>query len=119
MTQLHKPGEYATIKVEVPATHLPSNLLDPHLFTGDEWIKGLYPSPTGRLSYKILYLDSEALAQQYMAYLHTVFSRRAYANHYTMKVVVTHTSEKVIATKRKLIHSARVRNTLAAAGIAT
>lgn len=24
MTQLHKPGEYATIKVEVPATHPPS-----------------------------------------------------------------------------------------------
>lgn len=103
--------EYATIKVEIPHKLLPSNMINPH--HGDEEIvQGLYPSSTGRLSYKTLYLNSIELAENFVEYLHSLFKNRPYANSYNLKIEVKTTTEKVTATKGKAKHSAQVKETL-------
>ncbi|MFI8382997.1 hypothetical protein [Pseudomonas sp. NPDC079086] len=106
--------EYATIKVEIPHKLIPSNMINPH-YEDDDIVQGLYPSTTGRLSYKTLYLNSAELAENYMEYLHSLFKGRPYANSYNLKVEVKTTTEKVTATKGKAKHSAQVKETLAGA----
>jgi len=104
--------EYATVRVEIPHRLVPSNLQNPH-YRDDDIVAGLYASPTGRLTYKTLYLDSVELAEQFAAHLRRVFQSRTYANEHTVKVEVLTTSQKVTATKGKLKHSQVVSETLA------
>tara|TARA_R110000868_G_scaffold234868_3_gene488542 strand:- start:552 stop:947 length:396 start_codon:yes stop_codon:yes gene_type:complete len=103
--------EYATIKVEIPHKLIPSNMINPH-YRDEDIVQGLYPSPTGRLSYKTLYLNSLELAESFVEYLHSLFKNRPYANSYNLKIEVKTTTEKVTATKGKAKHSAQVNETL-------
>ena len=103
--------EYATIRVEIPHRLVPSNLQNPH-YRDEDIVAGLYASPTGRLSYKTLYLDSVELAERFVAYLNQAFQNRPYANAFTLKVEVITTTQKVTATKGKVKHSAAVAETL-------
>lgn len=107
--------EYATIKVEIPHKLIPSNLRNPH-YRDDDIVQGLYVSPTGRLSYKILYLNSVELAEQFMGHLHSLFKNRPYANNYNLELEVKTTTQKVTVTKGKVKHSAQVQETLLGAG---
>lgn len=107
--------EYATIRIEIPHRLVPSNLKDPH-YRDEDIAKGLYASPTGRLTYKTLYLNSIELAEQYIEYLHSIFKNRPYAKSYTLKLEVVTTSQKVTATKGKSKHSDKVRKTLSESG---
>jgi hypothetical protein len=103
--------EYATIRVEIPHRLIPSNLRNPH-YRDEDIVVGLYASPTGRLSYKTLYLDSIELAERFAAHLHQVFQSRPYASEYALKVEVITTTQKVTATKGKAKHSAAVAEML-------
>ncbi|WP_246228248.1 hypothetical protein [Pseudomonas nitroreducens] len=103
--------EYATIRVRIPHRLIPSNLQNPH-YRDDDIVDGLYATPTGRLSYKTLYLDSVELAERYVAYLHQAFQRRPYASNYSLHVEVVTTTQKVTATKGRAKHSAAVAETL-------
>ncbi len=106
--------EYATVRVEIPHRLVPSNLQNPH-YRDEDIVAGLYASPTGRLSYKTLYLDSIELAELFAAHLRQAFQGRPYANEYALKVEVITTTQKVTATKGKAKHSAAVIETLNAA----
>ena len=106
--------EYATIKVEIPHKLTPSNMVNPH-YRAEDIVQGLYPSPTGRLSYKVLYLNSVELAENFVEYLHSLFKNRPYADNYALKIEVKTTTEKVTATKGKAKHSAQVNETLISA----
>lgn len=103
--------EYATVRVEIPHRLIPSNLRNPH-YRDEDIVVGLYASPTGRLSYKTLYLDSIELADRFAAHLHQAFQSRPYANDFALKVEVIITTQKVTATKGKAKHSAAVTKTL-------
>lgn len=104
--------EYATIKVEIPHRLIPVNLR--HKFYEDEDIvEGLSVSPTGRLSYKTLYLDSKELAQKFAERLVDLFKHRSYRDHYILAVSVERTTMTVTATKGKIKHSAQVASYLA------
>lgn len=103
--------EYATIWVEIPHRLIPSNFRSPH-YQDEDIVAGLYTSPTGRLSYRPLYLDSIELAEHFAAHLHQFFQNRPYANEYALKVEVVTTTQKVTATKGKAKHSAAVAETL-------
>lgn len=103
--------EYATIKVEIPHKLIPSNMVNPH-YRDEDIAQGLYPSPTGRLSYKVLYLNSVELAENLVEYLHSLFKNRPYANSYALKIEVKTTAERATATKGKAKHSALVTETL-------
>ncbi|MFK8400040.1 hypothetical protein M2D07_016175 [Pseudomonas sp. BGr12] len=103
--------EYATVRVEIPHRLVPSNLRNPH-YRDEDIVAGLYASPTGRLSYKTLYLDSIELAERFAEYLHQTFQSRPYANEYALKVEVITTTQKVTATRGKAKHSAAVAETL-------
>jgi hypothetical protein len=105
--------EYATIRVQLPNRLLPSNLHLPDI--ADDELISLYVSPSGRLTFKTLFLNSFELAQQFMHLLHTVFEKRPYAEEYKLEVVVTTTSMTATATKRKSKHSLLVTETLAKA----
>jgi hypothetical protein len=70
--------EYATLRVEMPSRLVPSNLRDGH-YGDDDIVKGLYSTPTGRLSYKTLYLDSRELAEQFAEHLTRLFQSRLYS----------------------------------------
>lgn len=103
--------EYATIRVEIPHRLVPSNLKNPH-YRDEDIVAGLYATPTGRLSYNTLYLDSVELAERFVAHLNEAFQNRPYENVYTLKVEVITTTQKVTATKGKVKHSAAVAETL-------
>jgi hypothetical protein len=108
--------EYATIRIAIPRGYLPTNLKIDHWGPDDEMVKCLYPSPSGRLSWKELYLDDDDLAYQFREYLHEIFESRKYCDNYTLNVEIkTSTSTKTV-TKLKLKHSAQVRDTLTLAG---
>ncbi|AXQ50989.1 hypothetical protein DZC31_30200 (plasmid) [Stenotrophomonas rhizophila] len=120
MSALRKAGdfpnksvvEYATIKVEIPHRLVPLNLR--HEFYEDEdVVNGLYVSPTGRLSYKTLYLDSKELAEKLAERLHDLFKSRPYRDHYKLIVSVERTTMTVTATKGKIKHSGQVASYLA------
>lgn len=104
--------EYATIQIEMPQEYVPSNLMygHPHWETGP--VKGLSISPTGRLTWKKLYLDSEELAYAFREYLFGLFEGRKYADHFTITVKVSSSIETKTVTKYKERHSAAVRETL-------
>lgn len=103
--------EYATIRVEIPHRLVPSNLQDGH-YRDDDVVTGLYATPTGRLSYKTLYLDSKELAEHFADYLRSLFKNRPYAAEFELKVEVLTTTQTVTSTKGKLKHSAIVLQTL-------
>lgn len=103
--------EYATIKVEIPHKLIPSNMTNPH-YRDDDIVQGLYPSPTGRLSYKTLYLNSIELAESFAEHLRSLFKKRPYASSYNLKIEISTTTAKVTATKSKAKHSAQVNETL-------
>lgn len=103
--------EYATIRVEIPNRLVPSNLQNPH-YRDEDIVAGLYATPTGRISYKTLYLDSVELAERFVTHLNQAFQNRPYANAFTLKVEVITTTQKVTATKGKVQHSASVAETL-------
>lgn len=111
MTALRKAGdfpnkavvEYATVQVEIPHRLIPLDLRN-EFYEDDDLVKDLFVSPTGRLSYKTLYLDSEALARQFAASLVELFKNRPYRNHYKMAVTVERTTMTVTATKGKIKH---------------
>lgn len=84
---------------------------DPH-YEPDDTIQSVYASPTGRLTFKTLYLDSVELAQQFAAHLAHLFKNRPYRNDFAIKIKVVTTTQTVTATKGKLKHSALVRQTL-------
>jgi hypothetical protein len=119
MTALRKAGdfpntaivEYATVQVEIPHKLIPVNLRN-EFYEDDDPVKDLFVSPTGRLSYKRLYLDSEILAQQFAASLVELFKNRPYRDHYKMAVTVERTTMTVTATKGKIKHSALVASYL-------
>ncbi|WP_205300068.1 hypothetical protein [Pantoea sp. Tr-811] len=104
--------EYATIKVEIPHRLVPSNLRD-EFYEDDDLVKGLTVSPTGRLSYKTLYLDSAELAQKLATRVAELFKNRPYRDHYKLEVSVERTTMTVTATKGKIKHSALVASYLA------
>ena len=54
--------------MEIPHK-LPSNMINPH-YRDEDVVQGLYPSPAGRLSYKVLYLNSVELAASFVDHLH-------------------------------------------------
>lgn len=120
MSELLKAGhlpnkavvEYATIKVQIPHRLIPANLRQA-FYESEDLVKGLYVSPTGRLTYKTLYLESEALAQKFAAKLTDVFKDRPYRDHYKLVVSVERTTKTVTATTGKIKHSALVANNLA------
>ncbi|MDG9929051.1 MULTISPECIES: hypothetical protein [unclassified Pseudomonas] len=103
--------EYATVRVEIPHRLIPSNLSNPH-YRDEDIVAGLYASPTGRLSYKTLYLDSVELAERFVAYLRQLFQNRPYAHDFALKIEVITTTQKVTATKGRAKHSAAVAETL-------
>ncbi len=103
--------EYATIRVEIPHRLVPSNLQNPH-YRDEDIVAGLYATPTGRLSYNTLYLDSIELAERFAAHLNQAFQNRPYANAFTLRVEVITTTQKVTATKGKVKHSAAVAENL-------
>lgn len=103
--------EYATIRVEMPSRLVPLNLRDGH-YRDDDVVKGLYSTPTGRLSYKTLYLDSRELAEQFAEYLTRLFRSRIYSDDFEIKLEVLTTTQTVTATKGKIKHSAIVRETI-------
>ncbi len=103
--------EYATIKVEIPHRLVPSNLRNPY-YLDDDIVKGLYATPTGRLSYKTLYLDSHELAEQFVEHLTRIFQNRPYAKEFTLKLEVVTTTQTATATKGKMKHSAIVAETI-------
>lgn len=103
--------EYATIRVEMPSRLVPLNLRDGH-YRDDDVVKGLYSTPTGRLSYKTLYLDSSELAEQFAEHLTRLFQNRLYSDEFEIKLEVLTTTQTVTATKGKIKHSAIVRETI-------
>ncbi|MBM0142026.1 hypothetical protein JHZ66_25005 [Pseudomonas cannabina pv. alisalensis] len=103
--------EYATVFVDLAHKLLPANLQNPH-YADDDLVAGLYVSPAGRLTFNILYLDDLALAQRFAAHVDRVFSARNYAGRYALRVEVTTTTQTVTATKKRLQHSAAVRQIL-------
>lgn len=120
MSALRKAGdfpnksvvEYATIKVEIPHRLVPVNLR--HEFYEDEdVVRGLFVSPTGRLSYKTLYLDSKELAEKLAERLAELFKNRPYRDYYKLAVSVETTTMTVTATKGKIKHSEQVASYLA------
>lgn len=105
--------EYATIRVDLPYKLIPSNVREEDSTCGDEEIvKGLYVTPTGRITWKTLYLNSTELAERLLEHLHVIFKKRNYTKNYTLRIEIDITSEKVTATKGKLKHSAQVREVL-------
>ncbi|MDU8358422.1 hypothetical protein [Pseudomonas syringae group sp. J309-1] len=106
MSALRKAGdfpnksvvEYATIKVEIPHRLVPINLRNEH-YEDEDLVKDLSVSPTGRLSYKTLYLDSKDLAEQLAERLADLFKSRPYRDHYSLAVSVERTTMTVTATK--------------------
>ncbi|MBW5414808.1 MULTISPECIES: hypothetical protein [unclassified Pseudomonas] len=104
--------EYATIKVEALHKFIPKNLQQEG-YEDEDIVKGLYVSPSGRLTYKILYLDSEVLAQSFATKLVDVFRNRPYSENYTLEVSVERTTKTVTATEGKIKHSALVASYLA------
>lgn len=120
MTALRKAGdfpnksvvEYATIKVEIPHRLVPVNLRQ-EFYEDNDIVKGLYVSPTGRLSYKTLYLESEDLAKKLAQRLAELFKNRPYRDHYKLVVSIEHTTMTVTATKGKIKHSEQVASYLA------
>jgi hypothetical protein len=120
MSELCKAGdfpnksvvEYATVKVEIPHRLVPSNLRNEH-YEDDDVVKGLSVSPTGRLSYKTLYLDSKELAEKFAERLADLFKSRPYRDHYKLAVSVERTTMTVTATKGKIKHSDQVTSYLA------
>lgn len=105
--------EYATIQIEMPAEFVPSNLMYDHPGWEKGPIKGLSVTPTGRLTWKSLYLDSEELAFAFREYLYGLFENRKYAHDCTITVKVSSSTETKTVTKYKERHSAAVRETLA------
>jgi len=105
--------EYATVKVEIPSRLAPANMQDPQ-YEPDDTIQSVYASPTGRLTFKTLYLDSVELAEQFVAHLTHQFKNRPYRNEFAIKIEVVTTTQTVTATNGKLKHSALVRQTLSA-----
>lgn len=103
--------EYATIKVEIPHRLIPANLRQ-EFYESEDIVKGLYVSPTGRLTYKTLYLESEALAHKFAAQLAVIFRGRPYRDHYKLSVSVERTTKVVTATNGTIHHSAVVANNL-------
>lgn len=99
--------EYATVKVDVLSRYLPVNLRDPG-YGADDIVRGLYVSPTGRLTWKELYLDSKELAEKFADCLRVQFQGRPYAGHYSLRVEVLTTTKTVTATKGKARHSSLV-----------
>lgn len=120
MSALRKAGdfpnksvvEYATIKVEIPHRLVPINLRNEHYEDAD-LVKGLSVSPTGRLSYKTLYLDSKELAEKLAERLTDLFKNRPYRDYYKLAVSVERTTMTVTATKGKIKHSDQVASYLA------
>jgi hypothetical protein len=103
--------EYATVLVEIPSRLAPANMHNPH-YEGDDIVKGLYASPTGRLTFQALYLDSVELAEKFATYLTRLFKNRPYRKDFAIKVEVITTTQTVTATKGKLKHSALVKQIL-------
>lgn len=120
MSALRKAGdfpnksvvEYATIKVEIPHRLVPTNLRNEH-YQDEDLVQGLSVSPTGRLSYKTLYLDSKELAEKLAERLADLFKNRPYRDHYKLAVSVERTTMTVTATKGKIKHSNQVASYLA------
>lgn len=123
MSALRKAGdfpnksvvEYATIKVEIPHRLVPTNLRNEYYeyYENEDLVKGLSVSPTGRLSYKTLYLDSKELAEKLVVRLADLFKNRPYRDHYKLSVSVERTTMTVTATKGKIKHSDQVASYLA------
>ncbi|RMV90754.1 hypothetical protein [Pseudomonas coronafaciens] len=120
MSALRKAGdfpnksvvEYATIKVEIPHRLVPINLRNEH-YEDEDLVQGLSVSPTGRLSYKTLYLDSKELAEKLAERLADLFKNRPYRDHYKLAVSVECSTMTATATKGKIKHSYQVASYLA------
>ncbi len=82
-------------------------------YEDEDLVKGLSVSPTGRLSYKPLYLDSKELAEKLAERLADLFKNRPYRDHYKLAVYVERTTMTVTATKGKIKHSDQVGSYLA------
>jgi hypothetical protein len=104
--------EFATIKVEIPHRLIPSNMTNP-FYSDDDTVQGLYVTPTGRLTYKTLYLNSVELAERFTEHLHKIFAVRPYSSEYRLVMTVQTTTMTVTATKGKAKHSALVAELLA------
>ena len=100
--------EYATIYAKVMHKDLPKNLQDHHY--ADESMVSLCFSPTGRLTYKELCLDSVELADAFAEHLKSLVAKRSY-NVEISVLVQTSTWTKRTRAKRKE-HSEMVRRKL-------
>ena len=79
-----KEYEYITIVVKVPNGLVPKNLQE--CTCGDNSIRRIGVSPNGRLRNGDLYLDSIELANDFSEYLHQIFSKRKYKDHYKIEI---------------------------------
>jgi hypothetical protein len=82
-------------------------------YSDDDTVQGLYVTPTGRLTYKTLYLNSVELAERFTEHLHKIFAVRPYSSEYRLVMTVQTTTMTVTATKGKAKHSALVAELLA------
>ena len=115
------PGEYATVTVTLPNKYLPKNLQEYEF--GDfpteqdlERMETLYVSPSGRLTKKMLCLNSTELAYAFCEYLIPVLDKRKYAKHYTIEVKVETSREKAKVNRWREKHSSEIENLLYGAG---
>lgn len=78
-------SEYITIVVKLPNGLIPKNLRESTV--GADSTRSIGVSPNGRLRYRDLYLDSPELANEFIEYLHHLFSKRKYKDDYTIEII--------------------------------
>jgi hypothetical protein len=104
--------EFATIEISARRGDLPTNLRMNIAGDPNELVTGLYPSPTGRITWQQLCLDSEELAYAFREHLRCLFEQRRYSDGYRLTVAIETSTETKTVTKLKLRHSAAAREIL-------
>ena len=100
--------EYATVAAKLLHRDLPSNLQDKHCT--DESMVSLSFSPTGRLTYKELFLDSVELANAFAEHLKTLVDKRSYNVEISVSVQTSTWTKRTTAKRKE--HSEIVRRKL-------
>lgn len=100
--------EYATVAAKLLHRDLPSNLQDKHCT--DESMVSLSFSPTGRLTYKELFLDSIELANAFAEHLKTLVDKRSYNVEISVSVQTSTWTKRTTAKRKE--HSEIVRRKL-------
>jgi len=104
--------EFATIIVSMPNAMLPLNVKYEHWDIDDETIVAVSVGPSGKLSYKLIILESIELAEEFVNFLKIKFEKREYKGTYNIEVKVDSSTSTKTITKLKENHSESVRSTL-------